>query len=504
MKNIMIFAILVISLTILSCSKADDMRVFSISSLNGNIFPLQKDTVKTGGFSLISSVIKKGVDAHGKKPFIIGNSNFIYGTKEAYFTSGKAVIELMNEMNFSCLIVGHREFYFGFEELRELSKTARFPFLSANITYKDSCRVEFIHPYLIMDDQRSAIIGISTSKVIKANLEKDVGKVSVSDPAETVEMLVKELRAKAVSNIIVAGDFDCDENSSSNLTADEIRRLFAVEGVDIFLTTTENDKYCLLEKTKTVLNCGINGSEAVSFEINKNGISDLKKHKVNSISVKPDRDLSKKMADISHIIMTLSGKIIGNSSADIPHARGDNFNIETPLGNLVADIMREHTGTDIFLMNSGKVRNGFAKGPVTLGDLYNVIPYEGSIVTVRLNGEQLINILESSCAFKMSKSFLQVSGIKFSFDSSKKAFERIDEKSIKIGGKSLDKNGVYSVSLPDYIFQGGDSYNEFGDMGVKLERTHDRQMREILKDHIIRTETIKFPENQRITDLSRL
>ena len=80
----------------------------------------------------------------------------------------------------------------------------------------------------------------------------------------------------------------------------------------------------------------------------------------------------------------------------------------------------------------------------------------------------------------MSKSFLQVSGISFTFDSSKKAGERIIKESIKVNGKPLDKNRVYSVSLTDYIFQGGDSYGEFRDMGLELEKTHQKQMREII------------------------
>ena len=155
-------------------------------------------------------------------------------------------------------------------------------------------------------------------------------------------------------------------------------------------------------------------------------------------------------------------------------------------------------------MNSGKVRNGFEKGPINLGDLYNVMPYEGSIVTVEMTGDQILRVLESSCAFKMSKSFLQVSGIRFRFDSSEKPFSRVIENSVRINGKPLDKNRLYSVSLTDYIYQGGDSYNEFEEMGVKLIKTHQKQMREIIKDYILTVSKIHTPENSRITDISKL
>lgn len=507
MKNIRVYIIALAAFFVLmSCSKRDsDLTVISISSLNGNIFPIQKDSLKTGGFSLISSKINEIYNRNkdGKKD-IIGNSNFIYGTSEAYFTGGKAVIELMNELNFSCLVIGHREFYFGFNELKNLSGMAKFPFVSANLVFKDSAMIDFIRPYHILKDQITAVIGISSGKVIKANLEKDISMIIITDPVAAVEKYIAELNSIGIKNIIVAGDFDCDTNSSSNLTHDEIKRLFALDQVDMFLTTTENNKSCLLSKNKPIMHCDINGSELVSFSVKQGIITDKQKYKVNSSETKPDINLTGKMAEIDQMIKTITGKVLGTSLDEIGHAQGDKFTSETPLGDLICDIMRDYTKTDIFFMNSGKVRRGFVKGPVTLGDLYGVLPYEGNLVTVKMNGDQIIKILESSCAIKMSKSFLQVSGISFSYDSSKPPFERVVTNTIKVNGKTLDKNMIYSVSLTDYIFQGGDSYTEFEDMKVELTETHQKQMREILKDYIVSAVTIGLHPDSRITDISKL
>jgi 2',3'-cyclic-nucleotide 2'-phosphodiesterase (5'-nucleotidase family) len=507
MKKITTLNIIAAALILLnSCSgNENDLTVVSINSLNGNIFPIEKDSVKTGGMSLISSKIKevRGKDVN-RKTEIIGNSNFIYGTAEAYFTGGKAVIDLMNELNFSCLIIGHREFYFGYKELENLSASAKFPFISANLVNKDSSRIEFIKPYVILKDNITAVIGISTGKVLKANLEKDISSIAVTDPVGAVEKNIAELKAKGIRNIIVAGDFDCDINTSSNLTRDEIKRLFALTEIDLFLTTIETNKSCILSKEKPVQHSGINGSELVSFDIKDGVIINQRRHKINSETAVPDANLTDKMAEIDQMIRTITGKILGNSLDDIGHAAGDKFTYETPLGDLICDIMREYTGTDIFVMNSGKVRRGFEKGPITLGDLYGVLPYEGNLVTVEMKGSQILTMLESSCSIKMSKSFLQVSGISFSYDSSKPPMSRVIDKTVKINGKNLDINTVYSVSLTDYIFQGGDSYTEFAEMGIKLIKTHQKQMREILKDYINASVTIRAHENNRITDISKL
>lgn len=503
---IKIIRLLLLSLlvTAISCSRKNhQVLVLSVSSLNGNIFPKQIDGTQYGGLGLISSLSAELRERENDNVEIIANSNFIYGTKEAYFTNGSAVIDLMNEIGFTCLVIGHREFYFGFERLRELSEKADFPFVSSNLAYKDSSSVEFFHPYLILKDNKSAIIGISTEKVFKANLEKDTENLILLDPASAVSKNIAELRSKGISRIIVAGDFDCDEASASNLTPDQIRRLFTIDGVDLFLSTADK-KYCALEKKRPVLPCGINGFEVVSFKISDRGITSAKRHSVNSSELDPDPYLSGKMADINNMIFAVAGTILGNATDDIPHSTGQKFIRETALGNFICDIMRNYTGTDIFIMNSGKVRNGFKKGPVNLGDLYNILPYEGNLVTAEMTGGQIKVILESSCAFKMDKSFLQVSGLSFSYDSSRKPFDRIEMRDIKINGTVIEKNNVYSVSMTDYIHQGGDHYNEFSEMDIKITKIHQKQMRAIVRDHITERNEISAPALGRITDISKL
>ncbi len=502
MKTLIRLLLIALFITTTSClRKNDHITVVSISSLNGNIFPREINGTQYGGLGLISTLTSEL--SRKNEIEIIANSNFIYGTKEAYFTNGSAVIDLMNELEFSCLVVGHREFYYGFERLRELSEKSNFPFISSNLVYKDSSSVEFFEPYLIMKDNKSAVIGISTEKVLKANLEKDAGHLILLDPAGVVTEKISKLRSRGISRIIVAGDFDCDESSVSNLTPDQIRRLFAVEGVDLFLSTADN-KYCVQQKTRPVIPCGINGFEAVSFKISDRGVSSTKKHKVNSELLDPDPGLSGKMADINNMIFAVAGTILGNAKNDIPHSTGQKFMTETPLGNLICDIMRKYTRTDIFIMNSGKVRKGFKKGPVSLGDLYNILPYEGNLVTAEMTGKEIKKILESSCAFKMDKSFLQVSGLSFSYDSSRKPFDRIEINGIRVNGRTIGMDTVYSVSMTDYIHQGGDSYNEFSDMGIEAVKVHQKQMREILRDHITGSGEIAAPALGRIKDISKL
>jgi len=202
------------------------------------------------------------------------------------------------------------------------------------------------------------------------------------------------------------------------------------------------------------------------------------------------------------LVNETAGEILGNSEDDIEHLDGNIFRKESHLGDFISDIIREYTQTDIMLLNSGKIRNGFKKGPITMMDLYNILPYEGTIVKISMTGKQILKILESSCAIKMSKSFLQVSGIKFKFDMNNGVKNRIVTNSVMIDGKKLELTKIYSVALTKYIFDGGDQYTEFSNMNVELEMIYQKQMREIIKQYIQKNKTVKLHKNSRIMNVN--
>jgi 2',3'-cyclic-nucleotide 2'-phosphodiesterase (5'-nucleotidase family) len=75
--------------------------------------------------------------------------------------------------------------------------------------------------------------------------------------------------------------------------------------------------------------------------------------------------------------------------------------------------------------------------------------------------------------------FLQVSGIKYQFDASKPAGKRLV--SITMDGKPLDKNQYYKVATNDYLYNGGDNYEEFFD--AKLI-SRGQLLKDVLVDYL--------------------
>lgn len=153
---------------------------------------------------------------------------------------------------------------------------------------------------------------------------------------------------------------------------------------------------------------------------------------------------------------------------------------ETPLGNFTTDAIRAKYKTDFALINGGGIRDTFpartftpldktlsrpsasASGPwdVTVGDAMTVFPFGNSISTTTITGATLWKALENGVggSYPSDGRFPQISGFKFTFDSSKPVGSRIVSVT-KLDGSAIAKDStVYTIATVDYLVQGGDGY----------------------------------------------
>lgn len=141
---------------------------------------------------------------------------------------------------------------------------------------------------------------------------------------------------------------------------------------------------------------------------------------------------------------------------------------ETALGNLLTDAAREKMGTDIAVLNGGSIRinDNIPPGPITKYDMEGIFYYTNSLVTFRLTGQQLLDMLRNSVsrADAGDGRFLQISGFRYTYHASGNAFT-VDAPDVTVGGKPLDLNATYSVTTIDYMYLHGtdDGYTLFAD-----------------------------------------
>jgi 5'-nucleotidase len=178
----------------------------------------------------------------------------------------------------------------------------------------------------------------------------------------------------------------------------------------------------------------------------------------------------------------LSAKLdvkIGQVSAVFP--RGGSPAVErsgeNPMGDYIADLLRAKYKTDFALTNGGGIRDTFPAKTyipantalvrtgtgaldVTLGDAFTVFPFGNQVATTVVSGANLWKALENGVGgnYPADGRFPQVSGLKFSFDSSKPLGSRIVSVT-KLDGTPIAKDATeYTLTTLDYMIYGGDGY----------------------------------------------
>ena len=150
---------------------------------------------------------------------------------------------------------------------------------------------------------------------------------------------------------------------------------------------------------------------------------------------------------------------------------------ENPMGIYIADLLRAKYKTDFAISNGGGIRDTFPAKTyipantalvrtgtgaldVTLGDALTVYPFGNQVATTVVTGANLWKALENGVGgqYPADGRFPQVSGLKFTFDSSKPLGQRIITVTDN-AGKAIEKDSTeYTLATLDYIIYGGDGY----------------------------------------------
>jgi 2',3'-cyclic-nucleotide 2'-phosphodiesterase (5'-nucleotidase family) len=128
------------------------------------------------------------------------------------------------------------------------------------------------------------------------------------------------------------------------------------------------------------------------------------------------------------------------------------------LGNFIAEAYLEmarrkfNAKTDVAFMNQGGVRiQRIGAGPITKGTIYEVMPFDNTLVLVEVKGAVLMAFLDRIAAEGGGGGMAGISMV----IKDKKAFN------VLVGGNPIDLEKTYIMANSDYVVDGGGGFNGF-------------------------------------------
>jgi 2',3'-cyclic-nucleotide 2'-phosphodiesterase (5'-nucleotidase family) len=146
-------------------------------------------------------------------------------------------------------------------------------------------------------------------------------------------------------------------------------------------------------------------------------------------------------------------KELCQSLTDFPKVKGQT---ETRLGNLVADLCLEkgrqltESKIDACMMNIGGLRSSLPTGSITLGNVYELMPFDNELVLVTLPA----NEVDSMFKYLAIKGGDPVSGITMGIKDAQAVHPMIGDQAVETGK-------TYTILTSDYLSNGGDNMTFF-------------------------------------------
>lgn len=171
-------------------------------------------------------------------------------------------------------------------------------------------------------------------------------------------------------------------------------------------------------------------------------------------SIPPDPAVERELAPYRAKLEAKFGKVLCQAPHGLFRGRNGEPNL---MGFWMADLMRDAaakaTGApvDAAITNSGGIRSNFRPGPVTVGDVYEVMPFDNALVVVEMTGAEILRAVKQGIERREGE---PVSNLKAVVSGTPQ--QPVCEVAF-LDGRPIDPAKTYRVATTDYLAKSGDT-----------------------------------------------
>lgn len=468
------------------------------------------------------AALKADYEAQGAEVILADAGDYSQGTVYVSVNKGADAVTMMNATGYDVVTLGNHEFDYGYAQLVENMKAAKFQVLCADVLGADGKTIFDANTIIEKGGVKIGFFGLETPEAqTKANpkLIQGLKFLAGADGKELYDCAaaqVADLKAKGADLVVCLAHLGVDESSEPYTSYDLAKN---VQGIDFIIdghshsVMTAGPNGEPIQSTGTAFaNIGVITIDNATKKIVGNELKAIWHTEKNadgkSVTVVDYKTRDEKVAAAAKAIIDPIDKAYGEkfavSEVALNGAKAPNGNrdSETNLGDLITDAMLWKVLADaeitvpeenvVAITNGGGIRASIGVGDVTKKDINTVLPFGNTLAVVYVKGSELLEALEAStyCTPESIGGFPQVAGMQFTV-ATYETYDKNDEsypnstyygpKTINrvtigsINGKDFDPEATYAVITNNFVAGGGDTYYAFAaatnqfDTGLPLD-----------------------------------
>jgi 5'-nucleotidase/UDP-sugar diphosphatase len=468
-----------------------EFTIIHTNDHHGNPFNYTVQEMEVAGLAeraFIINDIKKDLENF----LILDAGDINTGKPESMFFDARPDIAAYNLIGYDAMTIGNHEFYEGFERLQKQMQWAEFPFLSANIFYKND---EYIgEPYIIKtlsNGLKIAVIGLTTT-TIKRSLPMLSNELIIKDEVEVAKELIPYLKQNA--DIIIAlthlGISPDEDHSYGSL-----RLANEVPEIDIIIdghSHTYMDKPLIINDIPILQASDRGKFLGVGQFIYSNDKVVVKNWKAiplmrrrNEPLFESNQTVADTLAIYKEKVYAKFNEIIGFS--DSLYSVQNIRNQLLPLGSIICDALLNVTknmNTLFAMSNGGGIRADLPKGNIRYFNIFDMLPFDNTITIVELKGKTVKDIVN----FSMNK-MINTGGF-LQYSTNVKLIQSDNESwDVLVNNNKIVDENIYRIAVNSYISSGGDNYFHFNE-ALSIDNIGYTE-KEAMREYILTNEMFK-------------
>ncbi|GAC1429730.1 MAG: bifunctional metallophosphatase/5'-nucleotidase [Thermoanaerobaculia bacterium] len=498
------------------------MVVVGTTDLHGWFNGHATKDVQYGGVTLLASYVNALRAENENHVLLVDSGDLFQGTLESNYFEGEPVVRAYNELGYSAAAIGNHEFDYGpvgpgvlprpgedpLGALKKNAASAKFPFLSANMTEKATGKTPaWAKRYTVVDIEgaRIGIIGLSTPDTPNVTILANVATLDFGDPVPATIAAARELRAQGADAVIVIAHMggDCSDINDVHDVAScdpkpeamgflealppgtidayfgghthhEMRQFIngvpAVQGsaygaefsaLDLWIDRDGHrvDRARTNIRPLTMIGALVyGGTDRCDARSATAGAARTPRTFLGR-TIEPDPAMTALLAPYLERVAAKRHEKIGVRVA-ATFKRG--FMMETTVGDLLADAARGAFHADVAFINSGGIRANLPAGDLVYSDVYEVSPFDNFPAIAKMTGAEIAEVLRLTTT-SSERGIMQVSGLRYTYDAARDAEKPVIDRNRLVSvtledGSPLDPAKVYRVVMPDFLAAGGDGF----------------------------------------------